>query len=274
LPELRYRCPDQIHRVRTGKSDKKGKLYLNPAKNVAHCFSCNFKTRDAKAFAEPYGLPIDVPISATASPALPSLQLPPEYSTSWHTASGHQSWKYLRRRELTPSTIAGYELGYCDYGRYQDRIIIPVFQDGNLVNFQARDYTGRSPVRYLNPPGALTSRLFNLERASQTGLIVLVEGPFDALRLPAYAVALMGKGWNAAKRTQILRVQPQTVLLALDQDGSATREAAAIRSDLCGIVPQVEALPLPYKDFGDASPSYLREIATLCRMLCPSAPMH
>ena len=270
MPELRFHCPPTIHTARTGKPDRKGKLYLNPAKNVAYCQRCGFKTRDAKAFAERYGLAIDVAISATASPALPSLHLPPEYSTNWQTPSGRRAWTYLRRRGIAPATIAGYDLGYCDFGRYAERIIIPIFQDAALVSFQARDYTGRSPIRYLNPPGALPSRLFNLDRAARTGVVVLVEGPFDALRLAAYAVALMGKGWNSAKRTQLLRARPQTVLLALDQDGSATQETMAIRRDLCGLIPQVEALPLPYKDFGAASPAYLREIAQLCRLICPT----
>ena len=48
--------------------------------------------------------------------------------------------KYLKQRGITQREIIRYQIGYCDDGLYQNRVIIPSYdKDGNLNYFVARD---------------------------------------------------------------------------------------------------------------------------------------
>jgi hypothetical protein len=113
--------------------------------------------------------------------------------------------------------------------------------------------------------GAIPNVIFNQDRIQPGGVMVLTEGPFDALRLPEYAVALIGSGWNAAKRGRVLARRPGVVLLALDQDGAGRKATEIIYHDLLGLVPVVDRLKLPAKDLGGLSRSEVAHIRSICR---------
>lgn len=49
-------------------------------------------------------------------------------------------WKYLmKKRDLGPSTITEYQMGFCPLGKYAGRVVVPVFWHDELVNWIARD---------------------------------------------------------------------------------------------------------------------------------------
>jgi hypothetical protein len=196
--------------------------------------------------------------------------LPPEYSIDFQsTDASLDAFDYLHHDRMLPRTvIAGYQIGHCPHGEYGGRVVIPVIEDGELATFVARDYTGHaSPEKkYLSARKPVPHAMFNLDRAGHRGgVLVLVEGIFDALRLPEFAVALLGKGWSAEKRERVLRKKPSVVFIALDQDGSAEREQQEILEDLWGLVPHVAPLRIAGKDLGAASRAVVADLNVLLR---------
>ncbi len=103
-------------------------------------------------------------------------------------------WDYLtEKRNLAPSLVQQYEMGYCRVGEYKGRVIIPINMDGELRGFVARHIRNRNPP-YLNPDYVKMGEvLFNLDNVVGQRRVVLVEGVFDALRLPKMAVCTFGK---------------------------------------------------------------------------------
>jgi hypothetical protein len=254
------KCPERGH-----PPDRKKKLYLNPTKRVGHCFRCGFKVGpDAfESFTQTLGFVYTPSLGAALDP-VPETTLPAGFSTAWRTPYGTVVWRYLRQRHLDPATIVGYNLGYCAGGPYANRVVLPVYQGGELQTWQARDLTGKSPAKYVSAPGSKPHRLFNLDRASRSPVRVLVEGQFDALRLPDFAIGLLGKEWHPAKRAQLLASRPKLVLVALDRDGTADRNAHDIAYDLHGLV-RVEALPIHGKDLGSLPAANVAKLDTLLR---------
>lgn len=92
-------------------------------------------------------------------------------------------FKYLNARITGPS-ISVFKMGYCDEGRYSNRVIIPIVMKKQLVGFIARSIDS-SQKRYLNATNVLyTHLLFNYDvPLSEDKTIFLCESTFDAITL-------------------------------------------------------------------------------------------
>lgn len=272
MSQLIVNCPDAIHKKRTGKSDEKQKLYIYCDTNTAFCFRCKFFTKNAKEVLAKYG--IKVQSSTFARPRVGQtyhrrLSLPGSYSNTFRGMDGEQALRYLISRNISAGTIAAYDVGYCARSgdKYSGRVIIPIYEDGVLVNFQARDYTGEQEPRYTGPSskdGARANCLFNLERPANSGVLFLVEGPMDALRMPEFAVSLLGSGWNDTKRNKILSVKPTTIILCLDNDAAGQEAKRQVYKDLYGLVPHLSEFRLSQKDLGSVLPEELEAARQFC----------
>lgn len=275
MPQIHINCPDSIHVKRTGKKDTKRKFYINTDTNKGICFRCKFTTRRAKEVCEENNIHIEFTRNYTVddSPPAARLALPTGYKKIFTGVEGQKALQYLLKRGISRQTIASYEIGYCGpYAdpKYANRVLIPFYSGGRLVNFQARALIKGVEPRYTGPSkadGAESNCLFNLDRAAENGVIFLVEGPFDALRLPEYAVSLVGSVWNETKRKKILQAKPLAVILCLDNDQAGKEATSKIYKDLFGLVEQIHffELGLPYKDLGELPPDRVEAAYQFCR---------
>lgn len=160
---------------------------------------------------------------------------------------GKQALQYLYKRGLSENEIYFYKLGYCISGLYENRIIIPVFEKGNLVSFVARDFLGFSKVKVLTPPGngtvGIKRYLFNEDRARNFKHVILTEGVFDAMAVGFNAIALFGKAPTDEQFYKLLRIKPTLVTVCLDND--ALKEASKLAARLTLYVPEVRLAELP-----------------------------
>lgn len=93
-----------------------------------------------------------------------------------------QAYNYLVERQIPEENIK--ELGYIyDPGSEFDRtIFIPFYENGRIVYFVARDFTGKANKRYTNPHGINTKQfLYNYDRIDDR--VFIFEGVMDALSL-------------------------------------------------------------------------------------------
>jgi DNA primase len=126
--------------------------------------------------------------------------------------------KYLKERGVNKRDIIWWKMGYCSSGEYENRIIIPSFNDeGNADYFIARSYVGDFP-KYKNPPVG-RDIIFNDLFVDWTDDVVLVEGAFDAITVGHNAVPLLGSTLREESKLFHKIVQNDTpVYLALDPD--------------------------------------------------------
>lgn len=96
-------------------------------------------------------------------------------------------YDYLENRDLddVPSLIARYELKCALTGRYKDRVIIPVRHSGELVGWTSRAIAVvRDAPRYLASSEDVKTTVFNYDGLKAGGeRLIIVEGPFDAIKL-------------------------------------------------------------------------------------------
>ncbi len=176
---------------------------------------------------------------------------------------------FMVERGITLDDVKSFGLFWCSTGFYQNRIVFPVWESGNLVYWQARamwkkeDHPfGTKYIKSLNPPasqggGVSSDFLFNIEQAAQYPRVVITEGPIDAIHVGPSAVCCFGK-----------RIYPNQVRKLLDYgvraidlmwDGPSPTEPKGAHPDMIDVAPwlasffDVRLVFLPQGDPGDWS---------------------
>ena len=99
------------------------------------------------------------------------------------------------------------------------RIIIPSFEDGKLVYFQARDYTGKSKIRYKNPPKEMQSKKIILpfyDNLKEKDVLFISEGPWEAIQYSG--TYMLGPRITKYQIEKIKRKKPSAICIIPDND--------------------------------------------------------
>jgi len=190
----------------------------------------------------------------------PTQQIPfPEYA---HPVDGRLP--YLWKRGIRPEDAQACGLMWCSMGRYRNRLVFPVWEEGRLVYFQARAMweptLGEPFIKALNPPkteGAAVSGevLLNLDRARPHPHVADTQGGSDALKVGPDAVASFGKQLTAVQISKLQQAGVREVDLMWDADAGQEAWAEAPRLAQCFAVRI--CLP-PTGDPGDHPPELNR----------------
>ena len=200
---------------------------------------------------------------AATDPRLPGIELPLEFfRLREHGPRSRPFLAYLEDRGLPFAAVARYDLHGCDCSSrsaYVDRVYLPLHQDGRQVGFTGRAIDA-NPQRYETQPPAAPARLLGLSRLARGGrVLMVVEGPFDALwldwvahteGLPVSVVCLMGSASTRAKNTALARLSRKydrtVALLDVGAESAALELQRALPTDLA-----IELLPPGFDDPGD-----------------------
>lgn len=133
------------------------------------------------------------------------LKYPPEFREIKKTGLSRRFWQYLKDRGFRDvETFASlYDLKCASSGKYTNRIIIPVYMDGKLSGWTSRAIgVVHDAPRYLalsEDDGGLVNvfhSLLNWDEIQEGGdLLLIVEGPFDALKLDYYSIKFEDEGY-------------------------------------------------------------------------------
>lgn len=189
-------------------------------------------------------------------------------------------WNYLYQRGFNGSSDAGadvdllcslYNLRAGTRGPWSDRIVIPYYQDGKLVTWSARAIT-QATVRYRdldldNSLLAPKNTLFNHDCIAGGGnVLVIVEGPFDALKIDfygePYGVRAVALSTNSLKDEQTYLLQNASdkfKRIVVMMDNASTLgfvDSMRMKADLF-FLHNVGIRPVPFevKDAGELTPA-------------------
>ena len=148
------------------------------------------------------------------------VRLPDEYKPLWNGGDGivkRHALTYMYKRGFTDDDILKHNIGYCDEGKYSNRIIIPSYDsNGGLNFFVGRDFY-KSKLKYLNSFTSKDVLGFDLF-INWDEPIILCEGVFDAMSFKRNAIPLFGKTMSKRLHKKILEQKVKKVFLALDDD--------------------------------------------------------
>lgn len=227
--ELNFNCPFC--------ADSRKRFFLNSSTGKGFCHNCGWASKRLAWFISSLtGVSIEQAerlIEGTPSgPVVRTLErkvdlvevgYPPEHRFLKYPPSKAQEyfWAYLAGRNIPVSRALDYQIGYAREGRYAWRVFVPVYWEGKLVSWVARDVKGTQTPKVLTPLGNQESEyLLNLDRLWGSKELVLVEGPFDMLRIPDLAVASFGKRLSAAQVALLKKSGAKKIVIAYDDDAS------------------------------------------------------
>jgi DNA primase len=257
--EHQFHCPKCNHH--------KLKLSVNIDKGVFKCWICDYSGTKIspliRRFAPSYYadwrlLEGEVDLDKYDTIFAEQEELPPQVidlPENFQTLTGkktrvkRKALNYLYSRGFTDTDILAWKIGFCDFGEYQDRVIVPSFDvQGNLNFFIARSYTD-DWMKYKNPKVS-KDIIFNGLNVDWDSDIVLVEGVFDAMKC-RNAIPLLGSTLreNSILFQKICERKPN-VYLALDDDVKDKEFGIAKRLGEYGINAMSIKIT-PYADIGE-----------------------
>jgi DNA primase len=239
----------------------KGKLGVNLKKKIYHCFHCNVSgrvkdlpittTRDFNHYIENKLIKKMKPVEQKIYPKLPNSCFKISETKT------PRAFKYLIKRGITKNMIEKYNLNYCYEDIYMSRIIVPVYENAELVYFLGRSITPRVP-KYLNsaiPKGGTVFKTFTgkVEQA------VICEGVFDAMKIGEVlpAICLLGKKATPQQMKTILECVTDKIFVMLDRD--AFREGMEL-SSMLSLYIKSKFLLIDYKDPGEMTTQQIKEV--------------
>lgn len=251
--------PDEVWVQCPFCGDEKFRLGINTKTRVGHCFHCDWRSKDAVTEVLEGTIPVVQPIDIED----PVVVLPESFSRFSQFEQSHPAFKYLKQRGVSYEQMRRLKMGYCEFGRFANRVIFPFYWEGKLEFFVARDYSGKSKVRYLNSVGR--KGLYNLTEHAKGDRLILAEGIIKALRLERHlsipAAAMLGHTLKRKLAQRIVESGYKQVCIWPDPDPSgvgimAVKDVATVCHELNLQV--VTLLPVPSQPADEATPEQLK----------------
>ena len=256
-----FHCPYCDHHKR--------KLSINIEKNVYKCWVCDTRGANIQRVIRRFGsykqrqawsqLDAQIDYSVLETLFTPRkeekqiIEIPSEFislATNNLPPTAFLARKYLKERGIKKKDIVWWKIGYCSSGEYENRIIVPSFnEDGDANYFIARTYMGEFP-KYKNPPVG-RDIVFNDLFVDWTSDVILVEGVFDAIRAGHNAIPLLGSTMREESKLFQKIVRNDTpVYMALDPD--AEKKSLEIIKKLLTYDVELYMIEIsPYSDVGE-----------------------
>lgn len=264
--------------------DKNPSMFIHIEKGVYNCFSCGSKGTIASLYRDLTGnslyKDLNIPTDefsrfATHTAYAPEVEdyskLDREISITIQSPvvsvrESADAVRYLRRRGITFDVADSMQMAYMESGRingtvYRKRLLIPIYDNGNLISIEGRDVTGNQSTKVLYPKDSSVNTLYDLDKLDSEKPIYVVEGLLDlaVLRTDLYfanSTAIFGA--QVTRRQMWLLNQYNHVVLIPDNDKAGRNTTRKLIEELDR---PFEILDVPrlqdIKDIGDI-PTVLR----------------
>lgn len=165
---------------------------------------------------------------------------------------------YLKNRDVSSDDILKYNIGFCPYGQYGKRIIVPSYdKDGILNYFIARSFDDNF-IKYKNPPQGVKDIIGFELYINWSAPIIIVEGIFDALRIKRNVIPLFGKVIHQKLMTKLVKSDVDRIYIALDKD--AIKDSIRCCEKLLEYNKEVYLVEIQSKDFSEMSKDKILEL--------------
>ena len=156
---------------------------------------------------------------------------------------------YIKKRGLTEDDIIKYNIGYCDEGRYRNRVVTPSYDKDMHLNYLiGRSIAEDTFVKYEFPESSRDIVPFE-SMINWSKSIILCEGTFDMFTIKRNCIPLLGKTIQPELMKKLLVCESRKVYLCLDND--ALKEALENCQMLMGVGKTVYLVELKDKDPGE-----------------------
>lgn len=235
--QVSFDCPVCSYEIKgLDKGDGKGNLEINYKSNVYKCWSCaeSHETHGSLySLIKKYGTPKHLKKYQLLKPeenedgykrTYKKVRLPKEFIPFKNVSLGlkltphyKQAINYIKSRNITDEMLFRYNIGFCYQGPYENRIIIPSYNEYNELNyFIARSYLTKTKLKYKNPEAQKELIIFNEHLINWDEPIYIVEGAFDSIFIPN-SIPMLGKFMSENLYVKLYE-RAKKIIIILDPD--------------------------------------------------------
>lgn len=188
--------------------------------------------------------------------------------------AGREAVKYVKSRGISMKVAEQNYLGYCADGKYKNRIIMPDFENGDLVYWQARTWLPAPKTKaekkwyrkVMNPSLSEEDKVRNLNMYDKSdiisnidhvlsrGMAIICEGKMDSLKIGPLGACIHGKVMSDTQFIKLVRNKDKIHTIVVMLDGDALSSALKICDRLYKHFNNLYIAVLPQdKDPGDLS---------------------
>lgn len=120
------------------------------------------------------------------------------------------------------------KLFICHSGKFEKRIIIPIFENDICIFFQARQILDSQYPKYLNPTIEKENIILNKENFDKEKFIVVTEGILDADSIGHQGTTCLGASISDDFLSELFKYTNKGVILALDNDKTGLEQLEKI----------------------------------------------
>lgn len=204
-------------------------------------------------------------------PVAGPLALPADFKTIKRGGITTRFWHYLHARGFddVDALTELYQLRCALTGRWKDRVLIPFYQGGDLIGWTGRALGNPINVpRYLSSSDTVKTTIFNEDELNHGGnILVVTEGPFDALKLDfnyephgVRATCVFGVTMTMEQIVILNRLRRRFKKVVVLFDADALESSLGAKDWIIGDNVIVERLPDGIKDPGSMSRTALEDL--------------
>lgn len=191
------------------------------------------------------------------------IELPKEFqnfvSLEKSNIIGRHALNYLLKdRKISFDDIIKHNVGFCEYGKYSKKIIVPSYsKEGTLDYFVARSFDRETEYKIDAPKS--DKNIIGFESLINWELpIILTEGPFDAITAKRNAIPLFGKTISQKLKQKLVLNRVKSIYLSLDED--ALKQTIRISEELLNLGKELFVVRLDGKDPNEMGFKHYTEI--------------
>jgi hypothetical protein len=217
---------------------KPKKFGINLYNNRTNCFACGYhptpplllmKLEDLPTYADIYKFLNGFEEATYLETNLPILEqkevkLPRDFKLLGidDTNIGIKAVAYMKDRGYNIGNLQMRGVGYCTKGEYKYRIIIPFYERGELIYFNARQFI-QLGSKHKNPPTdefgiGKSLIIYNVDAIHIYNRIYILESVTNALTLGDNAIATGGKLASTYQLSKIIKSPCKEVIILWDPD--------------------------------------------------------
>jgi DNA primase len=148
--------------------------------------------------------------------------------------------KFIRDRKLSIKVFVAYK------GEYQRRFIIPIYNDGHIVYFQARAMIDEVLPKYMNPTLTKGNIIYNKDNFHKNKHIVICEGLIDAATIGKQGTACLGSEISKDFINEVTQLTNKGLIICLDNDKAGLKSVIKL-IDSNNIPSNTKFFLFPYK---------------------------
>lgn len=264
-----WKCHCPFHKDRTPS------MFVNPDKFIYHCFACHQAGSLYSLYHQITGGSLNKDLGI-AFDAFSTFSLTPRYEEPDYTKLDESiaisiqgqpvsvlesplAIKYLRKRGISIAIAQQMGMQFLETGKingtyFENRIIIPIKEEGKIISMEGRDVTGSAERKVLYPRGSSVATLYDIDNLQKNAPLYVVEGLMDlaVLRSDEYfknSTALFGA--SISRRQLFLLEQFDDVVIIPDADEAGKKSIQRLKEGLKKPFKILEVPKLGIKDVGD-----------------------